>query len=390
MKSATVVGAGVFGVASAIALVDQGWEVTLVDPGPLPHPLAASTDISKIIRADYGTDSLYIDLMEEAFPHWQAWNEAWGSDLYHQTGFLILSGAAMSPGSYEHASFTALESRGFPVEQVMASTVGERYPQWSLPAGVEGYVNGRAGWAESGAVVARLLADAAGVGVRLVETKVTDLMTRRSRVEGVVTEDGQRLLSDLTVVAAGAWTAGLVPDLDELIVTTGHPIVHFLPGEPERFRPPHFLPWAADIANTGWYGFPSSATGVLKVANHGAGRIIGPDEDRQIAEDWEAHFRGFLTEWLPAVAEAPIVDTRLCLYTDTTDGDFLIDRHPRLKSLVVATGGSGHGFKFAPVIGELVTDTIEHGPRYKRFGWRTAAAVKKEPARAVGHRPVKP
>ena len=295
-KSAIVVGAGAFGTSSALALAKRGWDVQLVDPGPLPHPLAASTDISKIIRADYGADELYVGLMEEAFPRWQRWNQQWGTELYHETGFLILSAGTMSPGTYEYDSFTTLTDRQFPLQLVSGSQIAERFPSWTLPDGRQGYLNARAGWAESGAVVTRMLQDAKRLGVQLVETGATGLNTGGGRVEGVATADGRNLAADLTVVAAGAWTVQLVPDLSGLITTTGHPIVHLRPDEPDMFRPPHFVPWASDIANTGWYGFPATDTGVVKVANHGAGRELGPDEDRLIAEDWEAHFRGFLAE----------------------------------------------------------------------------------------------
>ena len=88
-----------------------------------------------------------------------------------------------------------------------------------------------------------------------------------------------------------------------------------------------------------------------------------------------------------SVADAPIAETRLCLYTDTTDGDFLIDRHPDVEGLVVATGGSGHGFKFAPVIGELVAETVSSGPRHDRFRWRRTSVEAKEPARSAALRP---
>ena len=99
-QSVIVVGAGIFGVTAALELRRRGHPVSLFDPGPLPHPNAASTDITKVIRMDYGADALYTALMEEAFPGWDAWNREWPSPLYHETGFVIMARGAMRPGMY--------------------------------------------------------------------------------------------------------------------------------------------------------------------------------------------------------------------------------------------------------------------------------------------------
>ena len=126
-KSVIVVGAGVFGVTAALELNERGWATTLIDPGA-PHPLAASTDISKMIRADYGDDDLYISQMEACFPTWRAWNERWGEELYHEDGFLILAGGALVPGSYEHTSSTALTTRDYALDVLTTGEIRSRFP----------------------------------------------------------------------------------------------------------------------------------------------------------------------------------------------------------------------------------------------------------------------
>jgi glycine/D-amino acid oxidase-like deaminating enzyme len=133
--------------------------------------------------------------------------------------------------------------------------------------------------------------------------------------------------------------------------------------------------WAADIAGTGWYGFPLSPSGVVKVAHHGPGRMMRATDPREVAPDEEARFRAFLRERLPALADAPVAATRLCLYTDTLDGDFLIDADPDRPGLVVATGGSGHALKFAPLLGDIIADATLDAPSpwRARFSWRRSA-----------------
>lgn len=386
-RTALVVGSGVFGASAAVELASRGWSVTLVDPaGRSPHPEAASTDIAKMIRADYGTDPLYMDLMDECFPVWREWNDRWGTDRFHEDGFLILAGGPLVAGSYEHASYHALIPRGYPLELLDAVAIRDRFPHFHPPTGAEGYYNPVGGWAESGWVVGALLENAAAAGVRTIDQRVQRLYTEGTVVRGVELDNGEHITADLTIVAAGAWTPNLIDRLDELITTTGHPILHFRPLDPSPYLPPAYPPWAADIANTGWYGFPAIG-GVVKVANHGPGLPIDAAAPRAVADHWEARFRSFLSDWIPALANAPVVYTRLCLYTDTTDGDFLIDRHPDLEGLVVATGGSGHGFKFAPILGRLIADVADGGEPLDRFRWRVPTSTAKEPARFLGDRP---
>ncbi|MGI9649370.1 MAG: FAD-dependent oxidoreductase [Acidimicrobiia bacterium] len=384
-----VVGAGVFGVTSALELAERGWQVTLLDQGPAPHPLAASTDISKMIRADYGDDEHYIELMELAFPGWREWNRRWGTDLFHETGFLILAGGPMEPGGFEHSSFEVLAGRGYPVESLAHDDIRAHYPAWRPPAGVEGYLSPVAGWAESGAVVQRLLGEARQAGVEIRTGSAAELLIDGSAVGGVRLGPEEVIEREVTLVAAGAWTIDLVPSTTDLISTVGQPVIHFQPEDPEAFRPPAFPPWAADIGTLGWYGFPATEAGVVKVANHGAGRELPPDAERLVGDRWEKLFREFLAGWIPSLAEAPVAADRLCLYTDTTDGDFLIDRHPDLSGLVLATGGSGHGFKFAPVLGGLAADAVEGRDNsfLDRFRWRTATESRTEAARGTGPSP---
>ncbi|MCA9514789.1 MAG: FAD-binding oxidoreductase, partial [Myxococcales bacterium] len=166
-KEAVVIGAGVFGVAAAKELRARGHAVTLVDPGPVPHPLAASTDVSKLVRGDYGHDALYTGLMAEALPLWARWNATLPRPLVHFSGWTVLSTTPMAPGTYEGDSFAALEARGAVPERLDAGAIARRFPAWGEGGFVDGYVNPRVGWTESGEVVARLVAEAVAAGVVL-------------------------------------------------------------------------------------------------------------------------------------------------------------------------------------------------------------------------------
>ncbi|MEO8076684.1 MAG: FAD-dependent oxidoreductase [Acidobacteriota bacterium] len=397
-RSIVVVGAGIFGITAAVELRARGWIVTVIDPGPVPRPTAASTDISKVVRMDYGADDLYTTMAEAAMEGWDGWNSASAAPLYHQDGFLLLSREAMARGGFEYESFERLRRRGQAAERLRPGDLNGRFSAWRADQYPDGYFNPRAGWVESGKVLERLAAEAEARGVTLIQgVRFEGLIESRGRVHGIRVTDarairaaggpaaGPELRADVVLAAAGAWTPTLLPHLADVMWATGHPVVHLDVQGAGDWQAPRFPVWAADISRTGWYGFPAVATGVLKIARHGAGRRVEPDAPRTVRPAELAPFHEFLQESLPGLRDRPIAATRLCLYCDTFDGDFWIDHDPDRPGLVVAAGDSGHGFKFAPVLGPLTADIVECRPNpwAHRFRWRRRAAEGKEAARAM-------
>ena len=202
----------------------------------------------------------------------------------------------------------------------------------------------------------------------------------------VRTESGGILHAGNVVVSAGTWTHLLVPELAAVMKSSGHPVFHLQVEEETLFSPPGFVVFTADVARTGWYGFPVNQEGIVKVANHGLGKPMGPDDSRDLTPSDVSKVRKFLQESLPILADAPLVNSRLCLYCDTWDGDFWIGRDPNREGLVVAAGGSGHGFKFAPVMGGVIADAVEgiDTPYTQLFAWRPKGERKTEATRYLG------
>lgn len=367
MRRVLVVGGGVFGLTAAISLRERGDDVRLVDPGPIPHPLAESTDISKVIRADYGTDALYTELMERAFGTWRDWNATFARGLYHETGVLFVSRAAMTPGRFEHDSFATLSARGHRLERMNGGALQRRFPAWGA-AYVDGYYNPTGGWAASGAVVSALAGVARDRGVAIAE----NVRVAEEIDGGVRTSDGVAITADLVVFAVGSWAGGLLADLAPSFRATGHPVLHLAPRDLAAFEGDRFPVFGADISRTGVYGFPTIG-GVVKVASHGPGRVVDPSSaaERTVQPAEEHEIRDALREAIPELANAPLAATRICVYGDTLDGDLWIAPDPERPSRVVACGGSGHAFKLAPVLGGLVADACD-GKVVPRFRWRPA------------------
>jgi glycine/D-amino acid oxidase-like deaminating enzyme len=369
-----VVGAGINGLTGAIELKKRGHKVILVDPGPLPHPLAASTDISKAVRTAYGADEEYAALAERSIPLWRKWNRELGAELYHEVGFLFLRQLQMQPGDFEFESLRVLKQHGREVKRIDSATLRECFPAWNAERYCDGIFERHAGYVESERVVALLVKRAKSLGVELREgSKFTGLDEGDGRVKGVLLDNGQRIRGDLVVMAVGAWTPYVLPFTQKFLRATGQPVFHLKPVQPELFASECFPVFGADISTTGYYGFPLSREGVVKIANHGPGREMSPESpERAVTPQEEKDLREFLSWTFPMLSNAPIVYKRICLYCDTRDGHFWIAPDPERPGLVVATGDSGHGFKFAPVLGEIIADAVEgrSNPLLEKFRWR--------------------
>lgn len=398
-RSVLVAGAGVFGATAALELARRGHRVSVCDPGlaaAVPRPdqlpsLAESTDISKVVRLDYGADERYVEAMERALDGWRRWQRGWdeaGLDrVFHEVGVLFLSRDPLGPTGFEADNLRVLSRRGHPVERLDARALRARFPAWNADRYPEGYHHAQGGYAESGRVVARLLAEAHDLGVTVLPGVGLAEVEGEARVTGARLSDGRRLAVDVVVVATGSWTGHLLPERAADLTSTGQPVFHLRPADPSLFRPERFPVFGADISRTGWYGFPVGRDGVVKIANHGVGRRMHPESvERATTADEEARLRAFLAETFPALADAPVVHRRVCVYGDSRDEHFWITPDPGRPGLVIAAGGSGHGFKFAPLLGAWIADAVEGAPNpdLDRFGWRPDRrdAVGEEAARA--------
>lgn len=387
-----IIGAGIFGLSAAVELRKRKYSVSLLNPGRIPHPLAASTDISKVVRMEYGSDRQYFDMAEESIAGWHEWNALFGEKLYHETGFLLLCREPMEQGrqSFERESFRLLQEKNYRPQRLDAALIQKHFPGVGEGQYVDGFYNPKAGFVESGRVVERLTAYARQLGVDVFEEKTAArLVESAGRITGVETREGDTFSAGQVVVCAGAYSPLLVPDLQAVMRATGHPVFHLKSSRPELFVAPQLPVFAADISNSGWYGFPlHPKEKVLKIGNHGPGIPLHPEQDERIISETDiARLRRFLRDTFPSLADDPIVYTRRCLYCDTFDGHFWIDRHPRLGGLTVGTGGSGHGLKMAPVLGRLIANAAEgkDEPWLARFRWRevTGNAGIEEQARMV-------
>ena len=371
----TILGAGVFGLTAAIELSQRGFSVEVLNHGPIPDPAAASADISKIVRMEYGSDSFYMDIVDRCIDSWHEWNRESPELLYYETGFLLLCSESMDDPiqAYEKASYDQLLRQGKSPDRINSFDIASNFPMFNSDMYVDGFYHSRAGWANASAVLKFLArrCEQFGVVIKTGVQIVSSIHDNDRLVELIDHQDGRHAVNEL-VACCGSFTPGLFGHYSDKLIPTGHPVFHLKTEADISLQPPEFPVFAADISNTGWYGFPvHPQAGVVKVANHGKGiHQTPPHAEHKDGPERRESLDAFLSKGIPALLDAPCTYKRYCYYSDTPDGHFWIDRDDKLENLTVAAGGSGHGFKMAPALGRWIADAATNAQevptRFKR------------------------
>jgi sarcosine oxidase len=355
-----IVGLGAMGSMTAWQLAARGHRVVGFDRFRPPHQSGSSGGLSRIIREAYYEQPYYVPLVRRAYDLWDDLAALARRPLLTVTGGLMIgaSDSAVAGGARRSA-----EEHGIPFALLTPAAVRERFPAFRLPADQVALLDRRAGvLAPEAAIDAALgLAAAAGAELRVDEAVLGWEAGSRIRVR---TATGW-LEADRLVLAAGAWMTTALPRLDVPLTATRQVLFWFAPARnPDWFAPdrfPVFL-WQWTRGHS-IYGFPDQGEGV-KVAIHHEGPGVDPDAaDRAVRPGEEDELRAILAQCLPEAA-GPVRRSAVCLYTTTRDEDFILDRHPADPRVLVASPCSGHGFKFAPAVGEALADlATDRAPR---------------------------
>lgn len=351
-----VIGAGVFGAWIAWHLASAGERVLLVDQYGAAHTRASSGGETRVIRMAYGPDAVYTRMSQRSLQQWQALFAAIGRpELFQRTGVLWMArrGHAAAEQSLSVLGECAVE------HQVLDATdLVRRYPQIAVPDD---------GWAifepGSGGLLARravqaVVADACRKGVVLQQEHIQPV-TGIGRLAALRSASGRTLHADRHVLACGPWLGRLLPELlGTRIFPTRQEVCYFaVPAGDGRFASPLMPTWM-DFDRE-WYGLPDIEARGFKLACDVHGPAIDPDRTERVASAENiAAARTFIARRFPALADAPLIATEVCQYENTSNGDFLIDRHPDFDNLWIAGGGSGHGFKHGPAVGEYLAGVI--------------------------------
>jgi monomeric sarcosine oxidase len=376
-----VVGAGVFGAWTALQLARRGQSVLLIDAYGPGNSRASSGGESRIIRMGYGTDELYTRWAIRSLVQWkELFAEASSSPvLFHKTGVLWLR-------SKEHArldEMTAVLTRcKVPFESLSSSTIAQRYPQFTLHDLSSGILETESGVLMARRAVSQVVECALSLGVEYRQTQVTPpygVDTRSSRVDAISTSDGERISAGQFIFACGAWLGKIFPEiLGPRIFPSRQEVFFFgVPPGDSQFSAPSLPTWL--IQGDEVYGMPDLESRGFKIAFDSHGQHVDPDsQSRLVSAESIERVCAYVAKRFPALTNAPIVETRVCQYENTSSGDFLIDRHPEMNNVWFTGGGSGHGFKHGPAIGEYVVQQIlDGGQAEPRFALTSKATEQK-------------
>jgi sarcosine oxidase len=379
-----VVGAGVFGAWAAFQLARRGQSVLLLDAYGPGNSRASSGGESRIIRMGYGADELYTRWAMRSLVQWkELFAEMAGEPaLFQETGVLWLA-------NKDDAGFkqmTAVLSRcKVPFESLTSSAIAQRYPQFNSHDLGVGILETESGVLMGRRAVVAVLERALSMGVEYRQAHVTPPRAagvRNSTFDTISTSDGEQISAGQFVFACGAWLGKIFPAILGARIFPSRQEVFFFgvpPGD-RQFSAGSLPTWLIQADEV--YGMPDLESRGFKIAFDSHGPRVDPDtQTRVVSAESIERVREYVAKRFPALAKAPIVETRVCQYENTSNGDFLIDRHPEINNVWFAGGGSGHGFKHGPAFGEYVAQQIlDGGPAETRFALASKAT---EQRRAV-------
>jgi glycine/D-amino acid oxidase-like deaminating enzyme len=349
-----VIGAGAFGGWTALYLLRRRARVTLVDAWGPGHSRASSGGETRVIRGTYGPDQPYTALAARALKLWREHERKWRQHFLHRIGVLWM--AAEGDDEWEDGSMEQLKQARIRHEKLSTRQLKKRWPQinfqgveWGVFEPDSGYLTARVACQ---GVVAGFLREG---GEYKQAAVCTDGLDSRSW-KALPLSDGSQLRADCYVFACGPWMGRLFPEaIGSRIRSTKQEVFFFgsPPGD-QRFDDQHLPVWA-DHRGRFMYGIPGNQGRGFKIADDTRGPEFDPTSgERVIGEQRLRIAREYMAFRFPGMKDAPLVETRVCQYEQTSDSHFIVDRHPGAENVWLVGGGSGHGFKHGPALGEMV------------------------------------
>jgi sarcosine oxidase len=360
-----VIGAGVFGAWTAWHLAKRGQRVVLIDAYGAANARASSGGESRIIRMGYGADELYTRWSQLSLERWKRFFVASKAPLFHETGVLWLGG---EDDSQLRRTSATLRRCKVPFDEFDRAALERKYPQVSFEDIRIGIFEPQSGVLLARRAVTAVVEDALRLGVQYCTALILKPASS-GRLEQVETSQREQIRAEQFVFACGAWLGKVFPEvLAERIFPTRQEVFFFgVPAGDTRFAAPALPTWL--FQEDLFYGMPDIESRGLKIAYDGHGELIDPDtQSRIVTPVMRERVRAYVERRFPALKDAPMVESRVCQYENTSNGDFLIDQHPGMENVWFVGGGSGHGFKHGPALGEYVAgrllDRAEPEPRF--------------------------
>jgi len=353
-----VVGAGAFGGWTALALLRAGMRVTLVDAWGAGNSRASSGGETRVIRTVYNGNALYTRMAARAFTLWREAEQQWKHQVLFRTGAVWM---CETDDSYVRKSIEPMKAVGLSVEELSPNEASRRYPQMGFRDVKTAFIEPEAGYLTARAACELVRETVVREGGTYKQASVRPGAAAGGRLTRVGLSDGGTLDANRFVFACGPWMGQLFPDVvGRRIVATRQEVFFFgTPAGDSRFDSGNLPGWV-HVGERLVYGIPNHERRGLKLADDTAGPEVDPTTLQRVpSAEGQAQARDFVARRFPALANAPLVEARVCQYEASTDGNYLVDRHPRLENVWLLGGGSGHGFKMGPALGEHAAGVIQ-------------------------------
>ncbi len=343
-----IVGAGIMGTAAAYYLSKAHKKILLFDQFELENDKNASQDYSRVFRYVYAKDAFYTKLTIESLKLWKEIEKTAKTKLYFPCGVFLMG---KEKNGYSIQSYKTMKKLNQKVELLEGKRLKSRFPQFAGNAGV---LDPYGGILEAKKAVKVFATLAVKNGV-IVKTKSKAI---RINNQSIVLKNGKRIRADKIIVTAGSWTKKLLGNKIR-IIPTKQEVVFFKPKNLKLFSKEYFPVFAH--LESGFYGFPiHKGIDAIKIANHFPGNPIDPDNiNKKVSKSFIDQCQAFFKKYIPQLEGSTVIKTKICPYDMTKNGDFIIDKIS--DSIIVGTGFSGHGFKFAPLIGKILADLALKG-----------------------------
>ena len=353
---AIVIGAGGMGSATAYHLAKTGANVLVLEQFQRGHTFGSSHGETRIIRLFYDKP-FYTQLMKSAYAEWRAVENGAGTPLLFTTGSVSLGVAG---NHYSMATRESLAAAGVASEVWDAEQFARRFPQFHVPREMDILWQKDSGFLHAAACVSTLLQLAEHHGASVRENTAVTRIDWQADIPRVETEKGHFRARKL-IVTAGAWTGSLLAELNLPLTVTRQQVCYYRPSDAAGFQPSGFPVFVeVTAANEFLYGIPYFGRTGVKIARHGWGQPVSPDAcNRTPDADYIHRLDAYVQERLPGLGKA--VHAEVCLYTETPDEDFIIDAHPDCPEVLIASGFSGHGFKFCALVGRIMSELAQTG-----------------------------
>ena len=372
-----VIGAGVFGAWTAEHLRRAGHMVTLVDMAGPANNRASSGGESRMTRAGYGKDEIYSRMARDSLVEWKALSAASGLPIFLPHGVLFFTAR---PDDYFTQSLAVNRKLGLPIEELTRPQLQHRFPMIDFDGVELGMFEPGFGALMARRAVQTLVRRFADQGGRYAHEAVHTVQ-QSAPMKSVRLSGGSSLEADAFIFALGPWLPKLFPDLlGGRIVATRQEVFFFAPPAGDgRFLPAAMPGWADFNGGDVYYGFPDLEGRGVKFAHDAHGIQVDPDtQSRQSTNAALDEIIAFRDRRFPLLKGAPLTESRVCQYENSSNGDFLIDRHPEMPNVILVGGGSGHGFKHGPEVGRLAAELVQGGKQTEpRFTLATKGKAQK-------------